>query len=183
MQGLANKTTDGDCGLLDSTMNEFFVSVNDHLPRLNMNHKVSTVNEQLPDQYSISIFSTFKALESVKVNKVTGPNNIPAWVLRNHANVLVPPLTAIFNKPLKESVLPMELKIANAIPLSKNNPPVSIEKYIRPISLTPIVAKVFGSIIMKLVFEAFEGEIYARQFGGISGTSTTDVLVEMVHLR
>ena len=60
MQGLANKTTDGNCGLLASTMNEFFVSVSDHLPRLNTNHKVFTVNEELPDQYVISVFTTLK---------------------------------------------------------------------------------------------------------------------------
>ena len=68
MQGLANKTTNGDCGLLANTMNDFFVSVSDHLPRLNKNHKVFDVNEELPDQYVISVYTTFKALESVKAD-------------------------------------------------------------------------------------------------------------------
>ena len=156
--------------------------VSDHLPRLNKSHKVFDVNEELPDQYVISVCITFKALESVKANKATGPDNIPAWVLRNYANVLAPPLTAIFNNSLREGVLPMEWKIANVIPLPKTSPPVSIEKDIRPISLTPIAAKVFESIIMKWVDETIEGAIDAKQFGGISGTSTTDVLVELVHM-
>ena len=43
MQGLANKTTDGDCGLLANTMNDFFVSVSDHLPRLNKSTRCSTL--------------------------------------------------------------------------------------------------------------------------------------------
>ena len=133
MQGLANKTTDGDCGLLANTMNDFFVSVSDH--RLNKSHKVFDVNEELPDQYVISVCTSFKALESVKANKATGPDNIPAWVLRNYANVLAPPLTAIFNNSLREGVLPMEWKMVNVIPLPKTSPPVSIEKDIRPISL------------------------------------------------
>ena len=158
------------------------MSVRDHLPRLNKSHKVFDVNEELPDQYVISVCTTFKALESVKANKATGPDNIPAWVLRNYANVLAPPLTAIFNNLLREGVLPMEWKMANVIPLPKTSPPVSIEKDIRPISLTPIAAKVFESIIMKWVDETIEGEIDAMQFGGISGTSTTDVLVELVHI-
>ena len=182
MQGLANKKTDGDCDLLANTMNDFFVSVSDPLPRLNMSHKVFDVNEELPDQYVISVYTTFKALESVKANKGTGPDNIPAWVLRNYANVLAPPLTAIFNNSLREGILPMEWKMANVIPLPKTSPPVSIEKDIRPISLTPIAAKVYESIIMKWVDETIEGEIDAKQFGGISGTSTTDVLVELVHM-
>ena len=116
------------------------------------------------------------------IDTVTGPDNIPAWVLRNYANVLAPPLTAIFNNSLREGVLPMEWKMANVIPLPKTSPPVSIEKDIRPISLTPIAAKVFESIIMKWVDETIEGEIDAKQFGVISGTSTTEVLVELVHM-
>ena len=44
-------------------MNDFFVSVSDHLPRLNKSHKVFDVNEELPDQYVISVCTTFKALE------------------------------------------------------------------------------------------------------------------------
>ena len=74
------------------------------MPRLNKSQKVFTANEELPDQYVISVYTTFKALESVKANKATGPDNIPAWVLRNHATVLAPPLTAIFNKSLREYV-------------------------------------------------------------------------------
>ena len=76
----------------------------------------------------------------------------------------------------------MDWKKANVIPLPKNKPPVSIEKDIIPISLTPIAAKVFESIIMKWVDETIEGEIDAKQFIGMSGMSTTDGLVELVHM-
>ena len=135
------------------------------------------------DQYVIRVYTTFRALESVKANKATGPDNIPAWVLRNYANVLAPPLTAIFNNSLIEGVVPMEWKMTNVIPLpNQAPPPVSIEKGFTPISLTPIAVKVFESIIMKWVDETIEGEIDAKQFGGISVTSTTDVLVELVHM-
>ena len=65
--------------------------------------------------------------------------------------------------------------------LPKINPLMLIEKDIRPISLTPIVAKVFGSIIMKWVDDIIDGELDSKQFGGIGGT--TDVLVEMMHRR
>ena len=73
-QGIANEPTNGDCSILASTTNEFFVYVNDLLPRLNTNHNVVTVNEELSVQYAISLFTLLS-------------NNIPARVLRNHANV------------------------------------------------------------------------------------------------
>ena len=81
-----------------------------------------TVNEEQPAQNMISVCTTFKAMVSVKLNKATGPDNIPAWVLTNHANVLAHPLTAIFNNSLREGVVPMEWKMANVIPLPKSNP-------------------------------------------------------------
>ena len=78
MQGLANKTMDGDCGFLANTMNDFFVSVSDHLPRLNKSHKMFDVIEELPDQKVINVCTNCKALGSVKANKATGSDNIPA---------------------------------------------------------------------------------------------------------
>ena len=38
LQGLADKTKNGDCGLLANIINDFFVSVSNHLPRLNKSH-------------------------------------------------------------------------------------------------------------------------------------------------
>ena len=44
MQGLANKTNNGDCGsLANNIMNDFFVSVSAHLPRIDKDHHVFTV--------------------------------------------------------------------------------------------------------------------------------------------
>ena len=45
---------------------------------------------------------------------------------------------------------------------------MSIENYVRPICLTPIAAKVFESIIIKWLTEAFEDEIDVNKFGGIN---------------
>ena len=64
-------------------------------------------------------------------------------MLKDHANILAAPLTAIFNSSLREGVIANEWKMANVIPLPKTKPIISVETDIRPISLTPIVAKVF----------------------------------------
>ena len=75
-------------------MSDVFVSVSYHLPRLNTNHKMFTVNKELLDQYMISVLTFLKALEGGKVNQAIGFDNIPAYVLRN------PPLYFIFSKSL-----------------------------------------------------------------------------------
>ena len=98
-------------------------------------------------------------------------------MLKDHANILAVPLTAIFNSSLREGVIPNEWKMANVIPL----PIISVETDIRPISLTPIVAKVFESIVLGWVGDIVGERIDDNQFGGVGGTSTTDALVEMTH--
>ena len=90
---------------------------------------------------------------SVNVNKTTGPDNIPALVLRNHANVPAPPLSA---ERIRQGVFPMEWNMVNLMPLPK---PVSIGKK----HIIPIAAQVFESIIIRMVDEAVEGEIDAKQ--------------------
>ena len=159
----------------------FFASVSEHLPRLNVDNDVFAVEGELPDECIISIQTTLKALRNSKPNKASGPDNIPAWVLKDHAALLAPALTAIFNCSLREGKLPNEWKMANIIPLPKINPSASIYKDIRPISLTPIAAKVFESIVMEWIDDTIMSNVDPKQFGGLAGTSTTDALVEMTH--
>ena len=82
---------------------------------------------------------------------------------------------------LREGVLPTLWKTATVIPLSKKHPPVSIDNDIRPISLTPIIAKVFESLVLKWVDVYVKPQIDDKQYGGMAGTCTTDALVEMLH--
>ena len=58
-QGLANKVADGNCEILANSMNDLFVSVSEHLPRLNVDNEVFTVEGELPDECIISIQTTF----------------------------------------------------------------------------------------------------------------------------
>ena len=80
VQSLANKTTDGNVALLASKMNDFFVSVSEHRPRLDRNNEAFDVDGQLPDEYVIDLATTLQALRKVKTNKATGPDNVPAWI-------------------------------------------------------------------------------------------------------
>ena len=80
-----------------------------------------------------------------------------------------------------EGVLPKLWKTATIIPLPKTRPPESIENGIRPIALTPILAKLFESIVLKWVDTIFIPQIDDKQFGGMAGTGTTDAVVEMLH--
>ena len=101
--------------------------------------------------------------------------------MRDFAQQLAGPVTSIFNSSLREGVLPKLWKTATVIPLPKKRPPRSIENDIRPIALTPILAKVFESIVLKWVDNIIIPQIDDMQFSGMTGTGTIDALVEMLH--
>ena len=118
--------------------------------------------------------ATENALQQIKVNKAVGPDNVPAWVLMDNASTLAAPLTALFDTSLRDGVIPALWKTAHAIPLPMKQTPRSIEKDIRPISLTSIVSNMFESIMMKWVDHLLENNIDDKLFGGIV-SSVSDI--------
>ena len=112
------------------------MSVCEDLPRLQSSHPIFDADEPLPAEFIISVIDTEVALEKVKVNKATGPANIPPWVLKDCSHLLATPVTAIFNSSLREGALPKLWKSATVIPLSKEHPQDTVENDIRPISIT-----------------------------------------------
>ena len=179
MQGLANKCTGGDMTQLVNSVNDFFVSVSADLPRLDPTHRVFDIEEPLPAEFTIEAASTQRALQKVKCRKATGPDNIPPWIVNNNAHLLAAPVTAIFNSSLREGKLPDLWKTATVVPVPKKHPPGSLENAIRPISLTPILAKAFQGIVLNWVDDVITPQIDERQFRGLASTGTTDALVEM----
>ena len=95
-------------------------------------------------------------------------------MVNNYAHLLDAPVTAIFNSSLREGNLSDLWKTATIVPVTKKIPPGSLENDIRPISLSPILAKVFEGIVLNWVDDVITPEIDAR-------TGTTDALAEMVH--
>ena len=177
MLRLANAFTGGDMDTLVNSMNECFVSISEGLPRLRATHHIFDIKEPLPAKFTINVSDTKLALDNIKVNKATGPDTIHPWALKDCSHLLAAPVTAIFNSSLREDVLPKLWKTAIVIPLSKKHPPVSSDNDIRPISLTPIIAKVFESLVLKWVDVYVKPQINNKQYGGMAGTCTTDALV------
>ena len=89
----------------------------------------------------ISEFSTFMKLSALNPSKAHGPDGIPAWLLKENADLLAGPVSAILNSSFHESRLPPSWKEANVVPVPKQRPINDINKHLCPISLTPILSK------------------------------------------
>jgi hypothetical protein len=89
----------------------------------------------------ISLESVEGQLESIKTKKAIGPDNIPNWILKELSHIIVKPICAIFNSSLREGTVPSCWKKADVIPVPKITPVSNPTEDLRPIALTPILAK------------------------------------------
>ena len=70
----------------------------------------------------------------------------------------------------------MSMEDCHCSPLTYETPTNINQKGSSPISLTPIVSKVFESLVLKRA-----DTVMYQQLGSIQSTSATDMLVEMIH--
>ena len=101
----------------------------------------------VPVHYIVDSDSVSKLLSKINVNKAIGPDDIPSWILRDHALTLEHPISTIFNASIREDYLPAIWRSAIVIPIPKVNPPGIITKDLRPISLTAVLSKQLEKII------------------------------------
>jgi hypothetical protein len=177
---LAHLDFQGSSVQLADAINDFFVSVSEHLPKIN-----PAILDQLDDDYS-SAFTIDPAdveirLASIDIYKAPGPDGIPTWLLRDFASYLCQPLAAIFTASVREGYIPPIWKTADVIPVPKTKRPRSIQTDLRPISLLPCLAKVLESIIGHWLLPVLEPTLDPNQFGCRKNRSTTHALAAMIH--
>lgn len=131
---------------------------------------------------SVTEYCVFKKLASLSPHKASGPDNVPAWLLKENADILAPVVTDILNSSYSEGRLPSSWKHADITPIPKQTPVHNINKHLRPISLTPILSKLAEEFIVdQHVKPAVLAKVDPRQFGTVPGTSTTEALISMIH--
>ena len=99
-------------------------------------------------ELKISTEGVEKLLKNLKVNKASGPDDIPGVVLKELAHELAPVLAHIFTQSLETGELPEDWLKANIAPIYKKGNRNLAENY-RPVSLTCICCKVMEHIICK----------------------------------
>ena len=85
-------------------------------------------------------------MKSLDSNKAADIFHISPAILRDLTDTRAPLLTILFNKAVSENTYPDTLKITKVIEIYKSGDTTSPSNY-RPISLLPIIAKIFDSLI------------------------------------
>ena len=85
-------------------------------------------------------------LETLKVNKSPGPDDIHPKSLFELKSIIAKPVAKLFNMSLQSGVIPDNKKNANATPLYKKGSKADVKNY-RPVILTLISCKILETII------------------------------------
>ena len=111
-------------------------------------------------------FDIFKIINSLKTNKACGYDNISAFFCRLGNNVLSPFLSVYFRSAFEVGVFPQIFKTAKVIPIHKKGPKDTLSNY-RPISLLPILSKVFEKLIKNNFMDFFNKHriFFKNQYG------------------
>ena len=88
-----------------------------------------------------------KVITNVDSSKVSGPDCIPVVVLKSCEPELSYILAKLFNICLKESCFPDCCKVSLVVPAFKNVGERSVAKNYHPVSLLPVVSKVFEKLV------------------------------------
>ena len=114
-----------------------------------------------------------KQLNNLNLTKATGIDGISARLLKIASPVISESLCRLFNRSLAEADIPEEWKQAKVTPIHKEGDLDNINNY-RPISVIPIVMKVFEKAIHEQVYDFLcdSGLICSQQSGFRPGYST-----------
>ncbi|MCG8078457.1 MAG: reverse transcriptase family protein, partial [Candidatus Thiodiazotropha taylori] len=94
-------------------------------------------------------------LKDPKIHKATGPDGIPAFILKTTADQIAPILTRLYQFSLDTGEVPTDWRNAHIVPVFKKGEKHLPSNY-RPVSLTSIVCKLLEHIVHSSVMDHFD---------------------------
>ncbi|CAB3996585.1 Hypothetical predicted protein, partial [Paramuricea clavata] len=125
---------------------------------------------EIPPELIISKIDVYRKLSTISISKSSGPDCVPNWVLKSNSLILALPIASILNASIQQSLVPTIWKKADVIPIQKVKNLNDISTDLRPISLTPTLAKICERFIADWLMKSI---IDKRQYGSLKRSSTT----------
>ena len=119
-----------------------------------------------------------RIIHTLDASKATGPDGIPVIVLKMCSPELSPVLAKLFNLCLVDSVFPSSWKVASVVPVFKGAGERSDSTNYRPISLLPVISKIFECFVNRQLLGYLEDNdlLTDCQYGFRHSRSTGDLL-------
>ena len=112
-------------------------------------------------------------------NKKCSVSEIPVSIYKKITDIISPIISNLMNSSLSRGIFPNSLKLARVVPIHKSGSKKDVKNY-RPISILPIMSKIFEKIVYKRVTNFFNKFklFYPDQYGFQNKKSTTDAIIK-----
>ena len=149
------------------------------------NDEVPYLQSRTPLSLSSVTFSREQILDIIKAlnpNKSSGWDGASPHMLKICDSSIVTPIQIIFNTCIREGIFPVKWKMSNVCPIHKKDSKNLKENY-RPISLLPILGKIFEKILFDSLYDYFISNklLNPCQSGFIKGDSCVNQLLAITH--
>ena len=107
-----------------------------------------------------------KLIRKLKTKSSYGHDGISSILLKHIADIIAPVLATTINQSMMTGIFPNSLKIAKISPIFKKENPHIADNY-RPISLLPIISKIFEKVVFIQLYDYFieNNLLYDSQYG------------------
>ena len=124
------------------------------------------------NKITVTTDGVLKLLQNLNTKKATGPDLIPARILKDLAVEISPILSCIFQQSLDTGCVPSAWRIANISPIYKKGDRSTASNY-RPVSIISICSKIIEHIIFSQIMDHFDNHqvLTDAQHGFRSGRS------------
>ena len=162
----------------DIIANDFTEIPNQYSPLHKEDIVIPQIKESEVPQFKAS--QVWKKLATLKLNKSSQKDDIPAKVLRHFAAYLAEPLTDIINCSIRTGDYPQIWKEEIATPIPKVSPTLKLSD-LRNISGLLNFDKIAETLISELIISDMEAKMDPAQYGNRKGKSINHYLIKIIH--
>ena len=165
--------------------NKFYTNIAENLLK-NLGNTPTKYQDYLknPNEHSMYFNETdpgevSKIISTLDISKAGDLHGISPKLLK-YAPSMAFNLSLIFNMCVEQGIFPHQLKVAKVIPVHKADSKMVMSNY-RPISLIPIIGKIFEKIIFERIYSFINKHkiLYNKQYGFQRGKSTELALIDI----
>ena len=120
-----------------------------------------------------------KEIKQLDAKKSASQNDIPVKMLHKTSDIISEHLSQSYNKAKNEFLFPNTLKSSDVIPIHKKDEKTLMKNY-RPISLIPVVSKIFERNMYNEIMSYIEEHLSPFLFGFRKGHSSEQCLLVMM---
>ena len=168
--------------------NSFFATVGELNSRNITEHSDSSYRDYLSERIESSFefrlvdsHDVKQIIKGIKTSQSNGHDGISSELIKLISNDIADSTTLIINQSLKSGIFPDQLKSAKVTPIYKKDDKKIITNY-RPMSVLPVVSKVFETVIHEQLSDYFSSNnlFSAQQYGFRKNSSTELAALELI---